>query len=245
MDISNSNIFSEITVKHNKNKEFFANYKSIIEKLYQTHTILVNKNTSNIINFSISLDLLFFNKQQIDSELNFFTNYYQNILKCVYQDLYSLIKQLIISLHNFESKKSEIDFLKIKIKDLEHYSKLPKIIDFILIKKIVDLIKEYYDEYSLDIENLNIFIESNYTNKQIFDLTNVIVNLKTQYNKYKVDLEGIYSKFSEILASHLLILSNYILKIEFCVNIVNESNHKDIEFPSAISFDDFLKDKNK
>ena len=91
MDTSNSNIFSKITVKHNKNKEFFANYKSIIEKLYQTHTILVNKNTSNIINFSISLDLLFFNKQQIDSELNFFTNYYQNILKCVYQDLYSLI----------------------------------------------------------------------------------------------------------------------------------------------------------
>ena len=90
------------------------------------------------------------------------------------------------------------------------------------------LIKDYFENYKIQIENFHNFIESNCKNKQNFDIKNVIVNLNTQYKKFIVEYEGLSNIFLEILQSHFLISNKFISKLVFSIDILNESKNDEL-----------------
>lgn len=222
MDLSHNKFFDNIILNYKKVDENLEKYESLINKIHNTHSILLNKNTHCFYNFSLSLDLLFFDKLQIQNEKDYYYNYSQNGLKCLYQDLYQILKEIIKSLFQFEAKYNNKEFLNLKLKDIKHHTKLLEKREIIDIISCYNLIIEYFDNYQIQINNFKTFIEIDCDNKQSFDINNLIVNLNTQYKKFSVDFEGLEKLFLETLSSHLIISTNLYNKIDFCIKIQNQ-----------------------
>lgn len=225
MDTSHNEYFQSILSNYKSAEDNFVLYNDIITKIQNTHSALLTKNTFNFCNYSLNLDLLFFNKQIIDEELDHFIKYKKNCLRKFYQDLFLLLKQLIKSLYEMEQTESELekDYIKRKIKDIQPSTNLEKDIDQEMIQVCVNTIKEYFESYKTLIDNFNTFIETNCLNKKGFDIKNVIVNLNIQYRKFMVQYEGLSSLFLEILQSHLIISNKLQSKIDFSIKLINEN----------------------
>jgi hypothetical protein len=225
MDTSHNEHFQGILSNYKSAEDNFILYNDIITKIQNTHSALLTKNTFNFCNYSLNLDLLFFNKQIIDEELNNFIKYKKNCLRKFYQDLFLLLKQLIKSLYEMEQTDTELekDYIKRKIKDIQSSTNLEKEIDQEMIQICVNTIKEYFESYKTLIDNFNTFIETNCLNKRGFDIKNVIVNLNIQYRKFMVQYEGLSSLFLEILQSHLIISNKLQSKIDFSIKLINEN----------------------
>jgi hypothetical protein len=225
MDTSHNEHFQSILSNYKSAEDNFVLYNEIITKIQNTHSTLLTKNTFNFCNYSLNLDLLFFNKQIIDEELENFIKYKKNCLRKFYQDLFLLLKQLIKSLYEMEQTENELekDYIKRKIKDIQPSTNLEKEIDQDMIQVCVNTIKEYFESYKTLIDNFNTFIETNCLNKKGFDIKNVIVNLNIQYRKFMVQYEGLSSLFLEILQSHLIISNKLQSKIDFSIKLINEN----------------------
>lgn len=232
MESAHTNLIVNILSNYKTAQEHFITYNDIIAKIQNTHSVLLNKNTYNFCNYSLNLDLLFFNKQLVERENDFFLKYRKNCLIKLYQDLYVLLKQLIKSLYEFEHERDgnelEKDYIKKKLRDIQS----PNLIDFEvdpdIIISCINLIKDYFENYKIQIENFHNFIEANCTNKQNFDIKNVIVNLNTQYKKFLVEYEGLSDIFLEILQSHNLISNKFISKLAFSIQILHDSNYGEL-----------------
>jgi len=222
MDNSQNILFEQIILNYKKINDNLDKYEDLIKKIHNTHSILLNKNTHHFYNFSLSLDLLYFDKLQIKNEKDYFYIYSQNGLKCLYQDLYQILKEIIKSLFQFEAKYSNKDFLQIKLKDIKHHTKLPDKREISDILLIFNLLIEYFDNYKIQINNFKTFIETDCENKQSFDIKNLIVNLNTQYKKFSIDYEGLEKLLIEILTSHSIISTNLYNKIEYSFTIQNQ-----------------------
>lgn len=225
MDTSHNEYFQSILSNYKSAEDNFILYNDIITKIQNIHSALLTKNTFNFCDYSLNLDLLFFNKQIIDVEQENFIKYKKNCLRKFYQDLFLLLKQLIKSLYEMEQTESELekDYIKKKIKDIQPSTNLEKDIDQDMIQVCVNTIKEYFESYKLLIDNFNTFIETNCLNKKGFDIKNVIVNLNIQYRKFMVQYEGLSSLFLEILQSHLIISNKLQSKIDFSIKLINEN----------------------
>jgi HEPN domain-containing protein len=224
MDTSHNEYFQSILSNYKSAEDNFILYNDIITKIQNIHSALLTKNTFNFCDYSLNLDLLFFNKQIIDVEQENFIKYKKNCLRKFYQDLFLLLKQLIKSLYEMEQTESELekDYIKKKIKDIQPSTNLEKDIDQDMIQVCVNTIKEYFESYKLLIDNFNTFIETNCLNKKGFDIKNVIVNLNIQYRKFMVQYEGLSSLFLEILQSHLIISNKLQSKIDFSIKLIND-----------------------
>ena len=224
MDTSHNENFQSILNNYKSAEDNFVLYNDIITKIQHTHSALLTKNTFNFCDYSLNLDLLFFNKQIIDEELDNFIKYKKNCLRKFYQDLFLLLKQLIKSLYEMEQTESELekDYIKRKIKDIQSSTNLEKEIDQEMIQVCVNTIKEYFESYKTLIDNFNTFIETNCLNKKGFDIKNVIVNLNIQYRKFMVQYDGLSSLFLEILQSHLIISNKLQSKIDFSIKLIND-----------------------
>ena len=224
MDTSHNEYFQSILSNYKSAEDNFVLYNDIITKIQNIHSALLTKNTFNFCDYSLNLDLLFFNKQIIDVEQENFIKYKKNCLRKFYQDLFLLLKQLIKSLYEMEQTESELekDYIKRKIKDIQPSTNLEKDIDQDMIQVCVNTIKEYFESYKLLIDNFNTFIETNCLNKKGFDIKNVIVNLNIQYRKFMVQYEGLSSLFLEILQSHLIISNKLQSKIDFSIKLIND-----------------------
>ena len=224
MDTSHNDYFQSILSNYKSAEDNFILYNDIITKIQNIHSALLTKNTFNFCDYSLNLDLLFFNKQIIDVEQENFIKYKKNCLRKFYQDLFLLLKQLIKSLYEMEQTESELekDYIKKKIKDIQPSTNLEKDIDQDMIQVCVNTIKEYFESYKLLIDNFNTFIETNCLNKKGFDIKNVIVNLNIQYRKFMVQYEGLSSLFLEILQSHLIISNKLQSKIDFSIKLIND-----------------------
>lgn len=230
METNHNNAILSILANYKTAQEHFIVYNDIIAKLHNTHSVLLNKNTYNFCNYSLNLDLLYFNKQIIEKEYEYYLTYRKNCLVKLYQDLYVLLKQLIKSLYEIErsDSESEKEYMKKKIRDIAAPASLTLEIDPDIIIGCINLIKDYFENYKIQIENFHNFIESNCTNKQNFDIKNVIVNLNTQHKKLLIEYEGLSSLFLEILQSHLMISNRFISKLDFCVKVLHESNYGEL-----------------
>ena len=224
MDTSHNEYFQSILSNYKSAEDNFILYNDIITKIQNIHSALLTKNTFNFCDYSLNLDLLFFNKQIIDVEHENFIKYKKNCLRKFYQDLFLLLKQLIKSLYEMEQTETELekDYIKRKIKDIQPSTNLEKDIDQDMIQVCVNTIKEYFESYKLLIDNFNTFIETNCLNKKGFDIKNVIVNLNIQYRKFMVQYEGLSSLFLEILQSHLIISNKLQSKIDFSIKLIND-----------------------
>ena len=224
MDTSHNEYFQSILSNYKSAEDNFILYNDIITKIQNIHSALLTKNTFNFCDYSLNLDLLFFNKQIIDVEQENFIKYKKNCLRKFYQDLFLLLKQLIKSLYEMEQTETELekDYIKRKIKDIQPSTNLEKDIDQDMIQVCVNTIKEYFESYKLLIDNFNTFIETNCLNKKGFDIKNVIVNLNIQYRKFMVQYEGLSSLFLEILQSHLIISNKLQSKIDFSIKLIND-----------------------
>lgn len=207
-------------------QEHFIIYNDVITKIQNTHSLLLTKNTYHFLNYSLDLDLLFFNKQLIEKEYDYFLNYRKNCLNKLYQDLFILLKQVIKCLYEFEtSNDNEKDFIKKKLRDISSPQCITDI-DTEVILLCINLIKDYFEDYKMQIENFHNFIEINCSNKQNFDIKNMIVNLNTQHKKMLIEYDGLNELFSEILQSHLSISIKFINKLSHSVNSIQESNNE-------------------
>jgi len=230
MESSHSNAVLNILANYKTAQENFIVYNDIIAKLHNTHSVLLNKNTYNFCNYSLNLDLLYFNKQVVEKEYEFYITYKKNCLLKLYQDLYILLKQLIKSLYEIERSdtESEKEYMKKKLRDITAPTCITLEIDSDTIIACINLIKDYFENYKIQIENFHNFIEANCTNKQNFDIKNVIVNLNTQHKKPIIEYEGLSNLFLEILQSHLMISNRFISKLNFCVKILHDSNYGEL-----------------
>lgn len=230
MQTTHSNLIVSILANYKTAQEHFITYNDIIAKIQNTHSLLLNKNTYNFLNYSLDLDLLFFNKQLVEKEYNFFVSYRRDCLIKLYQDLYLLLKQIIKSLYDFESTdmESEKDYMKKKLRDIASPNSLDMEVDPDIIISCINLIKDYFENYKIQIENFHNFIESNCTNKQNFDIKNVIVNLNTQHKKFLIEYEGISTLFLEILQSHQSISNKFIAKLTHSIQILHEANYGEL-----------------
>jgi hypothetical protein len=227
---NHSSVILNILANYKTAQEHFIVYNDIIAKLHNTHSVLLNKNTYNFCNFSLNLDLLYFNKQIVEKEYEYYLTYRKNCLHKLYQDLYILLKQLIKSLYEIERSEveSEKEYIKKKLRDITAPSSLSLEIDPDTIIGCINLIKDYFENYKIQIENFHNFIEANCTNKQNFDIKSVIVNLNTQHKKFLIEYEGLSDLFLEILQSHLMISNRFISKLGFCIKILHESNYGEL-----------------
>lgn len=230
MQNTHSNLIVSILTNYKTAQEHFLVYNDIIAKIQNTHSLLLNKNTYNFLNYSLDLDLLFFNKQLVEKEHNFYMSYRKDCLIKLYQDLYLLLKQIIKSLYDFETLETETekDYIKKKLRDITSPNSLDTEIDPDIIISCINLIKDYFENYKIQIENFHNFIESNCTNKQNFDIKNVIVNLNTQYKKFLIEYEGISTLFLEILQSHESISNKFIDKLAHSIKILHDSNYGEL-----------------
>ena len=97
MDTSHNEHFQGILSNYKSAEDNFILYNDIITKIQNTHSALLTKNTFNFCNYSLNLDLLFFNKQIIDEELENFIKYKKNCLRKFYQDLFLLLKDATVT----------------------------------------------------------------------------------------------------------------------------------------------------
>jgi hypothetical protein len=230
MQNTHSNLILSILSNYKTAQEHFIVYNDIIAKIQNTHSLLLNKNTYNFFNYSLDLDLLYFNKQLVEKEYEYFVSYRRNCLIKLYQDLYLLLKQIIKSLYSFESSEmeSEKDYMKKKLRDIVSPNSLDVDVDPDIIISCINLIKDYFENYKIQIENFHNFIEANCTNKKNFDIKNVIVNLNTQHKKFLIEYDGISVLFLEVLESHSSISNKFITKITHAVQILHESNYGEL-----------------
>ncbi len=230
MENSHNTAILNILSNYKTAQEHFIVYNDIIAKLHNTHSVLLNKNTYNFCNYSLNLDLLFFNKQIVEKEYEYYITYRKNCLIKLYQDLYVLLKQLIKSLYEIERSESETEkeYMRKKIRDIAPPTSVTLEIDQDVIIECINLIKDYFENYKIQIENFHNFIESNCANKKNFDIKNVIVNLTTQHKKLQIEYEGLSDLFLEILQSHLMISNRFISKLDFCVKVLHESNYGEL-----------------
>jgi len=230
MQNTHSDLILSILTNYKIAREHFIVYNDIIAKIQNTHSLLLNKNTYNFFNFSLDLDLLYFNKQLVEKEYEYFVSCRKNCIIKLYQDLYLLLKQIIKSLYNFESSESELekDYMKKKLRDITSPNSLENDVDPDTIISCINLIKDYFENYKIQIENFHNFIEANCTNKQNFDIKNVIVNLNTQHKKFLIEYDGISTLFLEVLESHCSISKKFITKLTHAVQILHDSNYGEL-----------------
>jgi hypothetical protein len=226
MEILCKNNLEKILLYYKKADESFIIYNNAITKIQVIHTTLLNKNIYNFVNYSLHLDLLYFNKQILENENIFFNLYKQNCLKRLYQDLYILLKQLVKTLYQFEKDITEKDFNMKKMENIIYYNNIKTDIDFNIdtLAPCINLINEYFNNFKHNIDNFNNFIETNCLDKKDFDIKNVIVNLNTQSKKFTVEYDGLINLFVEILASHLIIASKFTDKLNFFIKLINDFN---------------------
>ena len=226
METSHKEHFQNILNNYKSAQDNFIIYNKIITSIQNIHSGLLSKNTFNFCNYSLNLDLLFFNKQIVEEENEYFIKYKKNCLRKFYQDLFLLLKQLIKLLYEIEQDESESekDYIKKKIKDIIMPSANLEIeIDQDMIVTCVNTITEYFISYKTQIDNFNNFIETNCVNKKGFDIKNVIINLNIQYKKFIVQYEGLSNLLLEILQSHLVLSTKLSSKIEFSIKLINEN----------------------
>lgn len=230
MQTTHSTLILNILGNYKTAQEHFITYNDIIAKIQNTHSLLLTKNTYNFFNYSLDLDLLYFNKQLVEKEYEYYLAYRKNCLTKLYQDLYLLLKQIIKSLYNFEATdiESEKEYMKKKLRDIASPTSLENEIDPDTLISCANLIKDYFENYKIQIENFHNFIESNCANKQNFDIKNVIVNLNTQHKKFLIEYEGISTLFLEVLQSHFSISNKFITKLTHSIEILHEANYGEV-----------------
>ena len=81
MDTSHNEHFQSILSNYKSAEDNFVLYNDIITKIQNTHSALLTKNTFNFCDYSLNLDLLFFNKQIIDVEQENFIKYKKKLFK--------------------------------------------------------------------------------------------------------------------------------------------------------------------
>ena len=231
MEANHDNTVLNILANYKTAQENFIVYNDIIAKLHNTHSVLLNKNTYNFCNYSLNLDLLFFNKQIVEREYEYYITYRKNCLIKLYQDLYILLKQVIKSLYEIErsDSESEKDYIKKKMRDIASPFSITLDINPDIIIDCINLIKDYFENYKIQIENFHNFIEANCTNKKNFDIKNVIVNLITQHKKLEIEYQGLSNLFLEILQSHFMISNRFISKLDYSIKILHESNYGELQ----------------
>jgi hypothetical protein len=144
--------------------------------------------------------------------------------------LYVLLKHIIKSLYEFESSdiEPEKDYMKKKLRDIESPNTIELSVNSDTIISCINLIKDYFENYKIQIENFHNFIEANCTNKQNFDIKNVIVNLNTQHKKFVIEYDGLSNLFLEVLHSHYSISTKFITKLSHSITILHESNYGEL-----------------
>lgn len=97
----NKNKMNELIDIHKEMVHNLNIYKDYIFKILQKHKTLMKTNNHSFYNFNFSLDLLYFNKQILEKEFNYFLYLISFFINKLYQDLFEHLKQLLKSLHCF------------------------------------------------------------------------------------------------------------------------------------------------
>jgi hypothetical protein len=225
MNNSYQNIFDKIQNNYNITVEYFILYNNIITQIKNTHTLFLQKNNFDFHNYSLSLDLLYYNKEIIENELNYFISCKNLALNKLYQDIYEILKKVIKLLYSFNNDQmTEKEFIIKNMHDIKHISVIKSKIDIDLLVRIFNLLKEYLNNYKVNIDTFKNFIDNNCTSKVSFDIKNLITNLNTQYKKFIVEYDGANELIFEILSSHLNISEKFIEKLNVCVKLLEKKD---------------------
>jgi len=225
MNNSYQNIFDKMQNNYNITVEHFTLYNNIITQIKNTHTLFSQKNNFDFHNYSLSLDLLYYNKEIIENELNYFISCKNLALNKLYQDIYEILKKVIKLLYSFNNDQmTEKEFIAKNMHDIKHISVIKSKIDIDLLVRIFNLLKEYLNNYKVNIDTFKNFIDNNCTSKVSFDIKNLITNLNTQYKKFIVEYDGANELIFEILSSHLNISEKFIEKLNVCVKLLEKKD---------------------
>lgn len=195
----------------------FKNYENIINSINEHHKKLLSKNTIIYYDYSSFLDYIFFYKNYLSKEYDFFKNQLNIIIYNTYIDLNNLSLRIFKSLNYFQDSSS-ISNLEFKNKNIDEN----------ILQSQFSSILTNLKQYENNLHNLIKFIFTNISDSKL--LQDLKKNTEYEYSKLN-SIYILYNKIlNEIIDRNNDLILDLLSKIKYYLKILDDKKNQFFNF---------------